>query len=288
MGKTGLVVEGGGMKCAYSAAILDRFLDDGITFDYCIGVSAGSGNIASYLAGQRERNLRFYTEYIHDKEYFGLYPLKTTGSLFGMEYIYQQVTGSKGKDPLDFQALEKNPAEFEITATDAITGKPHYFSGKMLKQDDCSIIMAGASIPAVCQPVKVQGRYYYDGGVSDALPVDHALEKGCDRLVVLTSKTRDFVRMPQKFHNIYALKCHRYPKIVEALENRHIMYMKEKERLYQLEEEGTAFIFAPSEGLRMSTYQMNEKDNRALYDLGLKDYQDLRSQLISWLVSGEA
>ena len=38
--KTGLVVEGGGMKCAYSAGILDRFLDEHITFDYCIGVSA--------------------------------------------------------------------------------------------------------------------------------------------------------------------------------------------------------------------------------------------------------
>ena len=40
--KIGLVVEGGGMKCAYSAGILDKFLDDHIQFDYCIGVSAGA------------------------------------------------------------------------------------------------------------------------------------------------------------------------------------------------------------------------------------------------------
>lgn len=57
--KIGLVVEGGGMKCAYNAGILDAFLDQGITFDYCIGVSGGSGNVASYVAGQRGRNLRF-------------------------------------------------------------------------------------------------------------------------------------------------------------------------------------------------------------------------------------
>ena len=50
MGKTGLIVEGGGMKCAYSAGILDRFLDDKITFDYCIGVSAGAANTLSYLS----------------------------------------------------------------------------------------------------------------------------------------------------------------------------------------------------------------------------------------------
>lgn len=57
--KIGLVVECGGMKCAYNAAILDAFLDHNITFAYCIGVSGGSGNLASYLAGQRGRNLRF-------------------------------------------------------------------------------------------------------------------------------------------------------------------------------------------------------------------------------------
>ena len=44
MSKTALIVEGGGMKCAYSASVLDKFIDDNITFDYCIGVSAGSAN----------------------------------------------------------------------------------------------------------------------------------------------------------------------------------------------------------------------------------------------------
>ena len=43
--KIGLVVEGGGMKCAYNAAILDAFLDHNITFAYCIGASGGSGNL---------------------------------------------------------------------------------------------------------------------------------------------------------------------------------------------------------------------------------------------------
>ena len=52
MSKIGLIVEGGGMKCAYSAGILDAFMDENITFDYAIGVSAGSANVASFLAGQ--------------------------------------------------------------------------------------------------------------------------------------------------------------------------------------------------------------------------------------------
>ena len=47
--KIGLVVEGGGMKCAYHAAILNAFLNHNITFVYCIGASDGSGNLDGTL-----------------------------------------------------------------------------------------------------------------------------------------------------------------------------------------------------------------------------------------------
>ena len=90
--KIGLVVEGGGMKCAYSAGILDAFLDEGNSFPYCIGVSAGSGNLASYLAGQKGRNLRFFTDHIHSPEYFGIKSVVKTGELFGMQYIYGKLS----------------------------------------------------------------------------------------------------------------------------------------------------------------------------------------------------
>ena len=84
--KTGLVVEGGGMKCAYSAGILDRFLDDGITFDECIGVSAGAGNTASFISRQRGRNLRFFVEHPKDPRYMGM--LKETMHVPVISYIW--------------------------------------------------------------------------------------------------------------------------------------------------------------------------------------------------------
>ena len=144
-GKIGLVVEGGGMKCAYNAGILDAFLDAGISFDYCIGVSAGSGNLASYLAGQRGRNLRFFTEHIHSPRYFGLKSLMKTGDLFGLQYIYGELTCAEGQDPLDFNAFMKNPAEYEAVVTNALTGKPEYFGREMMKQDEYRLIMASSA-----------------------------------------------------------------------------------------------------------------------------------------------
>ncbi len=281
--KTGLVVEGGGMKCAYNAGILDAFLDEGITFDYCIGVSGGSGNLASYLAGQKGRNLRFFTEHIHDKEYFGLKSLLKTGNLFGLSYIYGTLTNSGGRDPLDFPALMKNPAEYQVVVTNASTGKPEYYGREMMSQDDYRLIMASSAIPAACRPVEINGTLYYDGGISDAIPVQHALTEGCVRLVVILSKNRDYVRTPQGMRFLYSRLCRRYPRIVEAIDHRHLTYNEIIRQVFELEKEGTAFVFAPSEAIHTGTYSMDEKAELALYELGIKDFQARREELTRFL-----
>ena len=281
--KYGLVVEGGGMKCAYNAAILDRFLDEGITFDYCIGVSAGSGNLVSYLAGQRGRNLRFFTEHIHDPEYFGLRSLLKTGDLFGIQHIYGDLTRADGKDPLDFPAFLNNPTEYEAVVTNALTGRPEYFGKEAMKQDDYRLIMASSAIPAVCHPVELNGVPYFDGGLTDAIPVRRALEKGCDRLVVILSKNRDYVKKPQGMRPLYRLACRRYPRIVEALNRRHTVYNQNFQEVFALEQAGTAFVLAPREPLHVGTYSMKEEAERALYDLGLQDFAAQKENLQNFL-----
>ena len=275
----GLVVEGGGMKCAYNAGILDAFLDAGISFDYCIGVSAGSGNLVSYLAGQRGRNLRFFTEYLHDPEYFGWKSLRKTGDLFGLQYIYGDLTNTTGKDPLDFPAIMKNPAEYEVAATNAVTGEAEYFGKEDMKQDDYRPIMASSAIPAACRPVVINGVPYYDGGISDAIPVRRALEKGCDRIVVILSKQRDYVRKPQGMRFLYSTLCRKYPKIIEDIDRRHITYRENLQEVFDLEKKGKAFVFAPSEHVKVGTYSMDEKTERILYDLGVKDFSDQEEAL---------
>ncbi len=281
--KIGLICEGGGLKCAYSAGILDQFIEDQITFDYCIGVSAGSANLSSYLAGQKGRNLRFYTQWIEDEGFFGKKALFKYGGLFGIEYIYGNLTNSDGKDPLDYEALMKNPSEFELVATDASNGKAVYFDKSMMKQDDYRAIMASSAIPAACKPIEINGRFYFDGGISDAIPIERACLKGCDCVVVILSKPRDFIKKPEDHKKLYSLLCARYPKIVDALNQRHVMYAHQQRLLYQLEKEQKAFIFAPSEKVPMATTQLSRKDNQQLYDLGVYDYIKYKENLKDFL-----
>lgn len=100
-----------------------------------------------------------------------------TGDLFGLQYIYGSLTNSMGKYPLDFPALKNNPAEYEVVATNALTGKAEYFGKETMAQDDHRLIMASSAIPAACRPMELNKNPYFDGGLSDSIPVSRALEK---------------------------------------------------------------------------------------------------------------
>lgn len=283
MGKTGLVVEGGGMKCAYCAGVLDQFLENGITFDYCIGVSAGAASVASYLAGQKGRNLRFYTEYIDDPWYFGVRSFLKNGDLFNLKYIYGDLTNSGGRDPLDLEALKKNPAEYEIVATCAETGEGVYFSKDDLIQDDYRHVMASCAIPAVCRPVEIDGKHYYDGGLADSIPMQRALDRGCDKLVVIASKSRKFVKTPEKFRMMYTLMCRKYPKAVKALNDRYLTYRRQQKLMFDLEKAGTAFLFTPETDRKINTFTMDREVNQHMYDLGVQDFRRKQQKLAAFL-----
>ena len=108
--KIGVTDAGGGFRGVYGCAVLDSCLDNGIHFDYAIGVSAGSANLISYLAGQRGRNYRFYTDYGFRKQYASFGNFVRKHSYVDMDYVYGTLSNTDGEDPLDFDALMANPA----------------------------------------------------------------------------------------------------------------------------------------------------------------------------------
>lgn len=281
--KTGLVVEGGGMKCAYTAAILDGFMDDDITFDYCIGVSAGAACVASFLGRQKDRNRRYFVEHVTDPRYIGVKSFLQTGSLFGLEYIYGDMTASTGKDPLDYPTFASNPAEFRAVATDALTGKPVYFTKKDVAQDDYRVFMATCAIPVASKPIDVKGKLYYDGGVSDSIPIDKAFADGCERLVVILCRPLDTIRSPQKHQALMKLLLHKYPQVAARICDRHNAYNEKLKQLKELEAEGKLIVIAPKEQLPVTTYTKDPKVLQGLYDTGVEEYAQYRERVKNYL-----
>ena len=106
----GVVDVGGGLRGVYGAGVFDTCLDEGIAFDYLIGVSAGSANVASFLAGQKGRNLKFYADYSFRKAYMSFRNLLRRGSYLDLDYIYgDALTNAGGEYPLDYQTMAARP-----------------------------------------------------------------------------------------------------------------------------------------------------------------------------------
>jgi predicted patatin/cPLA2 family phospholipase len=281
--KLGLVIEGGGMKCAYTAGILDRMLDDEIRPDYVIGVSAGAACGASFVAGQRGRNRRFFVDYVTDPDYMGMTAFRRSGDFFNLEYIYQNMTGKDGKDPLDYDAIMKNPAQLWAVATDAETGEAAYFTKKDLSPTDYSVYMASCAIPVACHPVRIGEHLYYDGGCSDSIPVRRALEAGCDKVIILLCRPKDTVRSPEKHRRLYHNLLSRYPALVHNLDTRHERYNAVLKASRRLEEHGHALILAPHEELQITTYTKDPGQLQGLYDTALREYDQDREKLLEFI-----
>ena len=91
MEKTGLILEGGGMRGLYTIGVLDYFMDHDLYLPYVVGVSAGACNGCSYVSRQRGRNYKINIGYIRDPRYLSLRSLIKTGSLFGMDFIFKDM-----------------------------------------------------------------------------------------------------------------------------------------------------------------------------------------------------
>lgn len=268
----GIIDVGGGLRGIYAAGVLDSCIDSGIHFDYAVGVSAGSANLSAFLAGQRGRNVSFYTNYSFRREYMSWHNFFRKKNYVDLDYVYGTLSNSGGEYPLDFGAIQKSGTVFKIVATEVETALPHYFDARVdMDWDDYGAISASCALPILNRPYLFRGNRYFDGGLSDPIPFHLAAEAGCDKIVVILTRPKDFYRLrsaDQKY--ILPLKI-RYPEIANAMRNRAELYNTQLDEAKELERQGKALIVAPDsiEGMKTLT-----KDYDVLVDMyskGLKD-----------------
>ncbi len=277
--KIGVVDVGGGLRGIYAAGVLDYCMDQGIRFDLGIGVSAGSANLVSYMAGQRGRNYQFYIEYAFRKRYMSLGNFITKRSYVDMDYVYGTLSNSGGENPLDYPALRDNSMEFYVVAADALTGEPKYFDKGDVRQDDYSIMKASSSIPFVCKPYVVQGRAYYDGALGDPVPVEKAFQLGCDRVIVILTKPEHVLRNSKKDEKLAAGIRKRYPAAAEKLCKRAQRYNESVALAQEYARQGKVLIIAPNDTCGVDTLKKDKESLQRLYDKGYLDGKKITEYL---------
>lgn len=265
----GIIDVGGGMRGAFTAGIYDYLSDRGIQpFDYCIGVSAGSANLVSYLARQRGRNFKFYTEYAFRKEYMSMKHMLQSGSYIDLDYVYTTLSGPGGEDPVDLEALNRSTARYEVVVTDAETGEPVYYDKSLMAEGSFDVIKASCAVPGACKPYPVLGKPGFDGGVADPVPYRRALEQGCDRIVLLLTRPADYRRPLLDHREALEAALRDWPNAYAALLRRSLRYNLDISAVKELEKEGKALLVAPSDIGDMSTLTRDREAIERLYRMG--------------------
>lgn len=270
--RTCVIDVGGGMRSCFGAGIFDRFMEDGITFDYGLGVSAGASNIASFFSGQKGRMLRFFSIYPERKEYMGIMQFIRHRNFMNMEYIFKTLPSPGGEDPFDIETFKNSSSGFSCVATDAYTGLPVYFDkDDVLTYPFGSVLSATSSLPVINQPTMIAGKPYYDGGFSDPIPYAKAFSMGFDKVLVILTRPKDYFRDPKKDSTFSKILCRKYPMAGKALQNRAKTYNDQLEGMKEYEDKGSLFVLAPKDTCGVTTLKHEKEDVERLYRYGFED-----------------
>ena len=265
---TAIIDVGGGFRAIFGAGVLDRCLEEGIAFDHCYGVSAGSANLTSFLAHQHGRNHTFYTQYAFRKEYASVNSFIHNHNFANLDYVYGTLSNHDGENPLDYEAFAANPAQFTVVACDARDGSTKYFTKDDMHYDDYDVLKASSAVPVACQPYVIDGVPYFDGGIADPVPVQKAIDDGCDRIVLVLTRPKDVIREQHKDVAPARILRRSHPEAAERLLERYTTYNTEVAAAKQYEAEGTVLILAPEELYGLSTLSKTYEGLERMYRAG--------------------
>ena len=239
--KTGLVLEGGALRGIFTAGVLDAFMLEGLRFDYAVGVSAGAANIMGLKSRQIGRTANVMSV-SGNESYYGIAELIHSRQFLNLDKMFDV----DGRHPFDFDAYFADGMEAEFTLCSCESGRAEFFSENSDRERLLKIVKASCSLPMFFAPVEIDGGHYLDGGIGNSIPCDRAIERGCERLiVVLTKPEGTSAGGYKKYKRILRHMYPQYPAFVDACLGRLEVYEKSVEYMRTLESEGRAIVIRP-------------------------------------------
>lgn len=275
--KISLVLEGGGMRGAYTAGCLSWLIDEGIEFDYAYGISTGAVHLTSYLFKNKDFLYEMSTEVIAEKSVQGLPALLREGSFVAYNRMFNYyLKGKMGFDIKDVIGKTKTKAKYGVYCLNE--NKTIYLD---LKDMNMTLLKACCSLPIIGKVVKYEDKEYLDGGITKMIPIEEAINDGCSDHLIITTKPIDYVRKQAhpfvvKLMSWVYKKC---PQISIDYANRHLNYNKQIALIKELEESGHALYRYPTKESKVSRLGGDKEELVKLYELGRSDMENSREQI---------
>ena len=249
IGETALIFEGGGMRASLTSAMVVTLLEAGLSFDWVAGISAGASNTVNYLSRDARRARRSFVEFAADDQFGGMKHFLRGEGLFNAEYIYQRAGVEGAALPFDWTTFSASESQMRIIAFDAESGTEVVWTqDDVPRVEDLMVrVRASSTMPGLMPPVHLDGHVYVDGamGPDGGIALSQAQAEGFEKFVIILTQERGYRKEPQRFPAVYRGIFRRYPAVADALLTRWTRYNETRERVFALEEEGRAHVFAP-------------------------------------------
>lgn len=282
MYKSGLVLEGGGIRAIYSSGVLDAFMENGIEFPYVIGVSAGSCNGVSFIGKNIHRMRDITINYSCDERYKSVKSMFKNGEYLNSKWIFGELTYDIY--PLDYDTYEQSQSKMCVVATNAMTGKAEYFYPDDFR-NGCEVLRASCALPMATRAVQLGKDLYFDGGIADSIPLKRAFDDGCEKCVVILTQDKNYVKKPMGHDRAIERVMKKYPLIAQGILDRHNMYNEQRRYAFEQQAAGNAIVICPENPLNCSTLNVTQQQQRDIYNLGYKqglEYVDRVKEFIRY------
>ena len=264
--KSAIVLEGGAMKGLFSCGVIDVLMENGITFDAGVGISAGAVFGCNLKSKQIGRGLRYNKKYCNDKRYHSFKSLRKTGDLYNVEFCYKTIPDEL--DIFDRETFKNNPMKFYVGATNIDTGECEFHECSDGLDLDMLWLRASASIPVLSRPVEIDGKKYLDGGIDNSIPFEYMESLGYNKNIIVLTKPKGYKKKKIKYRFLIHHFLKKMPKVWEKVLVRHIKYNNVTELINDREEKGISLVIRPPKKLKVKSAESNPKKLQKAYDLG--------------------
>lgn len=256
-----LVVEGGAMRGIFSAGVLDQFIDSGYQpFEFCLGVSAGSTSLASWLSQQKRRTYTVITDYSCRPEFINFKRFVRGGHWLDLDWLWKITID---EIPIDTDVLHQQSTALYVVTTDINTGQAHYIQST--PDNVVELLKASCSVPVAYRDYPViNGISMTDGGVADSIPVEQAYKMGAKEITVILSRPLGYLKKPSKMPWLTRKFLAQNPKLAEAALKRAENYNKSIQFIQSPPKDCTIHVIAPPNNFPVGRLTKN----RARLDIG--------------------
>lgn len=280
--KVSLVLEGGGLRGAYTAGVLAWFLDNEIPIDYIVGISSGAQYLCNYLIGDsqdlKEVSVKWAGAYFEK----GLKPLLKEGNLVGYDRLFDEVLLKIA--PLNIEALRNSKIEGEFAVYDLKDCTTHWIKAQDM-DDNLRLLKAACTLPVFSKAVPYNDTKLIDGGVTTMIPIFRSLERGNQKHIVISTKPENYVRKQLSIFTrlVLFLFYFKYPQMRKDLKQRAPRYYQEKDKVIELEKEGRALRLNPSYDTGISRFGGDLEKLEELFNLGYQDSENRKEEILAFV-----